>query len=285
MSAAPRSPWEACVNNAGSPDSTDITRWNYDASCNTLQVGNELVNDMVADCSNYSNEKSSCIFQTGLNLQGQGTAPVTNIQWNQERRDNLTSSGTSSIQQAPNFLPNGSPVLPLPQPCSWRAQESRSESCLVFDKKRRYDCLPDSTTDNCSALNVDPWTSQTQSQCGRVGALMDPKSPLMEATRPESTFNLLKSIDFGIATSVCQKKIRVRKAKTEVEVKDERYWERRNKNTLAAKRSRDAKREKELKAEQRIQSLEIENTRLRLELSCLREENEDLKRCFNFFYP
>ena len=108
MSAAPRSPWEACVNNAGSPDSTDITRWNYDASCNTLQVGNELVSDMVADCSNYSNEKSSCIFQTGLNLQGQGTAPVTNIQWNQERRDNLTSSGTSSIQQAPNFLPNGS---------------------------------------------------------------------------------------------------------------------------------------------------------------------------------
>lgn len=71
-----------------------------------------------------------------------------------------------------------------------------------------------------------------------------------------------------------------RKAKTAVQVKDDRYWERRKKNNLAAKKSREAKRERETTKQKRAMLLQIENTRLRLELSWLREQNSNLKQRF-----
>ncbi|MEQ2264399.1 hypothetical protein XENORESO_004970 [Xenotaenia resolanae] len=54
--------------------------------------------------------------------------------------------------------------------------------------------------------------------------------------------------------------------------KDEKYWQRRNKNNMAAKRSRDARRLKENQITVRAAFLERENTALRLEVAELRKE-------------
>ncbi|XP_061080453.1 HLF transcription factor, PAR bZIP family member a [Conger conger] len=62
------------------------------------------------------------------------------------------------------------------------------------------------------------------------------------------------------------------------DLKDDRYWARRRKNNVAAKRSRDARRLKENQIAIRAGFLEKENTALRLEVADLRKE---LGRCKN----
>lgn len=61
------------------------------------------------------------------------------------------------------------------------------------------------------------------------------------------------------------------------ENKDEKYWRRRNKNNVAAKRSREARRAKENQIIMRAGFLEDENEQLRSENKDLKKENEDLK--------
>ncbi|XP_058509563.1 HLF transcription factor, PAR bZIP family member a [Solea solea] len=62
------------------------------------------------------------------------------------------------------------------------------------------------------------------------------------------------------------------------DLKDDRYWARRRKNNVAAKRSRDARRLKENQIAIRASFLEKENSALRMEVSDLRKE---LGRCKN----
>ncbi|KAM8929921.1 thyrotroph embryonic factor isoform 3-T3 [Pelodytes ibericus] len=62
------------------------------------------------------------------------------------------------------------------------------------------------------------------------------------------------------------------------DLKDEKYWNRRNKNNVAAKRSRDARRLKENQITVRAAFLEKENTALRTEVAELRKE---LGKCKN----
>lgn len=62
-------------------------------------------------------------------------------------------------------------------------------------------------------------------------------------------------------------------------LKDEAYWERRKRNNEAAKRSRDARRAKELSTIERAKYLEEENLRLSKEVEVLKHENTTL-RCF-----
>lgn len=62
------------------------------------------------------------------------------------------------------------------------------------------------------------------------------------------------------------------------DLKDEKYWNRRKKNNVAAKRSRDARRLKENQITVRAAFLEKENTALRLEVAELRK---DLGKCKN----
>ncbi|CAG0889765.1 unnamed protein product [Darwinula stevensoni] len=59
--------------------------------------------------------------------------------------------------------------------------------------------------------------------------------------------------------------------------KDDKYWSRREKNNLAAKRSRDARRLKENQVTLRALYLEEENSKLKSELEVLRAENDSLK--------
>lgn len=61
-------------------------------------------------------------------------------------------------------------------------------------------------------------------------------------------------------------------------LKDARYWARRVKNNMAAKRSREARRLKENQIVLRASYLEKENESLKLELQKLREENDQLKK-------
>ena len=60
------------------------------------------------------------------------------------------------------------------------------------------------------------------------------------------------------------------------EEKDERYWSRRQKNNMAAKRSRDARRIKENQIALRANFLEKENDKLKEELRVARQANKDL---------
>ena len=59
--------------------------------------------------------------------------------------------------------------------------------------------------------------------------------------------------------------------------KDDKYWNRRKKNNVAAKRSRDARRIKENQIAMRASFLEQENMALREELKKVKEENSALK--------
>lgn len=65
--------------------------------------------------------------------------------------------------------------------------------------------------------------------------------------------------------------------------KTEQYWDRRKKNNASAKKSRDARRQREILTNQRSAMLETENLRLRAELATLREENERLRKELNNF--
>ncbi|CAG7726606.1 unnamed protein product [Allacma fusca] len=65
--------------------------------------------------------------------------------------------------------------------------------------------------------------------------------------------------------------------KSEQQMKDEAYWERRRKNNEAAKRSRDARRAKEDEIAIRAAFLEQENLKLRFELCALKSETAKLR--------
>ncbi|XP_046859061.1 uncharacterized protein LOC124452548 [Xenia sp. Carnegie-2017] len=63
--------------------------------------------------------------------------------------------------------------------------------------------------------------------------------------------------------------------------KTEQYWDRRKKNNMSAKKSRDARRQREALINQRAAMLETENLRLRAELATVRDENSRLKQELN----
>lgn len=60
-------------------------------------------------------------------------------------------------------------------------------------------------------------------------------------------------------------------------LKDDKYWKRRQKNNVAAKRSRDARRIKENQIALRAAYLENENSTLKAALEKSRRENKELK--------
>jgi leukemia factor-related protein len=61
------------------------------------------------------------------------------------------------------------------------------------------------------------------------------------------------------------------------EQKDIKYWARRRKNNMAAKRSRDARRMKENQIAMRASFLEKENVKLRQEIDRIQKENSMLQ--------
>ena len=60
--------------------------------------------------------------------------------------------------------------------------------------------------------------------------------------------------------------------------KDEKYWERRIKNNVAAKRSRDLRRQKEIEVSEKFKMLERENANLKEEVRRLRMKASELEK-------
>ncbi|EDO27663.1 predicted protein, partial [Nematostella vectensis] len=60
--------------------------------------------------------------------------------------------------------------------------------------------------------------------------------------------------------------------------KDDRYWARRVKNNVAARRSRDMRRQKEIEISMKWKQLEKENARLREELQQLKDRASELEK-------
>lgn len=65
--------------------------------------------------------------------------------------------------------------------------------------------------------------------------------------------------------------------------KDEKYWERRIKNNVAAKRSRDLRRQKEIEITEKFKSLERENNLLKEEVRKLRMKADELEKKLSNF--
>ncbi|XP_067950586.1 hepatic leukemia factor-like [Watersipora subatra] len=65
------------------------------------------------------------------------------------------------------------------------------------------------------------------------------------------------------------------------DAKDELYWARRDRNNLAAKRSRDAKRMKEIQIEIMARKLEVTNSNLKYEIKMLKREAKHLKDLYS----
>ncbi|EDO42447.1 predicted protein [Nematostella vectensis] len=65
--------------------------------------------------------------------------------------------------------------------------------------------------------------------------------------------------------------------------KDNKYWEKRQRNNASAKRSRDARRVRELECQIRAEFLEEENHKYKVENEMLREENERLLKIIESF--
>lgn len=67
--------------------------------------------------------------------------------------------------------------------------------------------------------------------------------------------------------------------------KDEKYWQRRKKNNVAAKRSRDARRIKENQIAMRAAFLEKQNETLKEELDKLKQNNMELQKRLAKYEP
>lgn len=65
--------------------------------------------------------------------------------------------------------------------------------------------------------------------------------------------------------------------------KDEKYWERRIKNNVAAKRSRDLRRQKEIEVSEKFKMLERENANLKEEVRRLRMKASELEKKLSHF--
>ena len=70
---------------------------------------------------------------------------------------------------------------------------------------------------------------------------------------------------------------RKRKAPKTMDQKDEQYWDKRRRNNASAKRSRDARRARELETQINFAFLLEENRKLTTEVAVLREENATLR--------
>ena len=138
----------------------------------------------------------------------------------------------------------------------------RFDACRSTIETRKADCV----------IGNGPWNADKQDF-----TLIQDFKTLTELEVPRTNLGS-KSIN-----NSCLFYEKKRKRKTAVKEKDDKYWNRRQKNNLAAKRSRDMKRAKELSVERRLTSLEIENRRLQLELSCLLEQNKNLKQIIGRF--
>ena len=190
-----------------------------------------------------------------------------------------------------HFLPSSYPLH------NWSLADgySRSESLSVPLEQKKYDRMVGSQESNSVVVHeLFEQSSKTSSDSEDMQSVImagfyqeqrrknGQQTPLNTSDECSSSCNHGSEIK-NYNRSKDTKKRNVNS--TSKELKDDKYWERRQRNNLAAKKSRDAKRRHEDSVVQKVAFLEIENSRLRLELSCVRDQNERLKRLVYQSYP
>ncbi|KAG5682013.1 hypothetical protein PVAND_011407 [Polypedilum vanderplanki] len=121
--------------------------------------------------------------------------------------------------------------------------------------------------------------SPSPSDCMSPDTINNPPSPA------DSTFSMSSSRDFDPRTRAfsdedLKPQPMIKKSRKQFvpdEMKDDKYWARRRKNNMAAKRSRDARRMKENQIALRAGYLEKENMNLHREVEQLKQENMELR--------
>ncbi|CRL01663.1 CLUMA_CG014885, isoform A [Clunio marinus] len=121
--------------------------------------------------------------------------------------------------------------------------------------------------------------SPSPSDCMSPDTINNPPSPA------DSTFSMSSSRDFDPRTRAfsdeeLKPQPMIKKSRKQFvpdEMKDDKYWARRRKNNMAAKRSRDARRMKENQIALRAGFLEKENMNLHREVEQLKQENMELR--------
>lgn len=118
--------------------------------------------------------------------------------------------------------------------------------------------------------------SQTQSQTRVTSVIRENSTAQYQAT--ENDVNNVEHDECDESDEDSKGSTKRGRASTRQIEKTEQYWDRRQKNNVSAKKSRDARRQREMITNQRSSMLETENLRLRAEVATLREENERLKK-------
>ncbi|XP_078539185.1 thyrotroph embryonic factor isoform X1 [Lissotriton helveticus] len=184
-----------------------------------------------------------------INLQAQ-LLPVAKLEAPDET---ASTSATASSPLSPSSIfqcsKDGDTSLPTEEQLEEEEEEEEEED--QCDTPSPID--PDSIEVNVN-FNPDPTDLMLSSVPG--GELFDPRKHKFaeEELKPQPMIKKAKKIY------------------TPEEMKDEKYWSRRKKNNVAAKRSRDARRLKENQITVRAAFLEKENTALRTEVAELRKE-------------
>ncbi|XP_068701916.1 thyrotroph embryonic factor-like [Montipora foliosa] len=114
----------------------------------------------------------------------------------------------------------------------------------------------------CKSVSVAPQVEQSH----RAADVATARAPSRRRRSAKYVYNPLPISKKADRKFVCQAE------------KDEKYWERRIKNNVAAKRSRDMRRQKEIEISEKFKTLERENARLKNEVQTLRMQAVELER-------
>lgn len=200
------------------------------------------------ESTNFNTRDKTEDFNNSLNSSSTISKAVVSMACN---RDSLDEQEHKFFQSWPTPTPTSPKSLHVQRFAELQTPSAISKSSLDVCN-RKTDVEKESfVKGNEPAVKQTPNT-QTQQALKTI----------MEADSPRKSKNTIKN--------------NKRREKT-LKATDEKYRQRRKNNNLAAKRSRELKREREKDVEQRITFLEIENRRLRLEMSCLLLENQNFK--------
>lgn len=227
--------------NPDSPGQTEAA--SGDDEVKPLRVGDRIAENRVAPIRPFKMYPVDpfTMYQNSL-MAGPGTLPSPPV-------------SLQSIYDAAS--PVGFPTFPL----------TPITTHLLLRKRRaeHRDSSSSSGTATASSMNVNSSNSSTNSGSITVSVSAGNGSTLVSTSSPVSS----KEDSAGSDSE--------KRAKTSLDVKkDDAYWDRRRKNNEAAKRSRDARRQKEEEIAMRAAYLEQENLKLRAQVTILKNETAKL---------
>ena len=230
-------------------------------------------------CLNSFNDQNCRLFPTYLDQLhlAEGSSSISG---------NTPILGASAISSYFGHSSAFQPLFNPPFPYTWQMlgrYGAVRDGCSAWPDKKRRSQFTDSPATSHGSFERESFSYRTQTSTALEDAQSVIEAGISDERNSKSAGRRLSSSNSECSSaenrdSDSKNGCKPRRSKKPVEVKDDRYWKRREKNNLAAKKSRDARRRQELSTQQRATFLEIENTRLQLELSCLRQENRKLKR-------